>query len=79
MRTKLESGIPIPKNKVGKRVGKEKNLYYWDTMRIGQSFLFPSNVQDNSARSMAGQAGRRYRRVFTVRRCDDGLRAWRIK
>jgi hypothetical protein len=77
-RIKTETGIAIPTNKRGGRP-REAYEYPWDTMRVGQSFLFPDELSTGGCRVMAMNAGPRYRRVFTVRICKDGLRCWRIK
>lgn len=52
--------------------------YPWKTMDIGDSFLFPAEMKEQSVRSLPYEAGKTHGRKFTVRKTEEGFRCWRI-
>lgn len=72
-RITAESGIEIPKR-------QSKGIYPWLDMNIGDSFVFPYNL--NTAYTMASNAGKKYDRKFSVRSFpgEGGeIRIWRTR
>jgi hypothetical protein len=71
---KLEKGIPLP------RKNEKSNKYPWDTMDIGDSFVFPDPSSPNTPYTAASQTNRRHTdKKFVVRKTDEGYRCWRVK
>ena len=72
---KIESGIPVPKNKTS------KSKYPFAEMRVGDSFFLEGNP--GAQQSVLGSASSFYTKrhpgmKFTVRREEMGARIWRI-
>jgi hypothetical protein len=72
---KADRGIPIPKPR------SQERKYPWHTMNVGDSFAFPADIGETSARTSVSHANRRYgKKRFSIRRLDDNtLRCWRVK
>jgi hypothetical protein len=70
----VESKVPLPKIDGRGRHPK----YPWATMKVGDSFLFPSNIKQQSCYNIAKYGGLRNGVKFSVRKTDEGYRCWRI-
>ena len=55
-----------------------RNKYPWDEMGIGDSFLITGLVH-TSVHSQVCRRGRKDGHKYTVKKCEDGFRVWRIK
>lgn len=81
----IENDIEMP------TVHRSRKRYPWHTMDVvkgdpprGDSFLVPCDEStyrkvSNSLSSCGGDITRRYGKIFTMRRVEDGIRVWRIK
>jgi hypothetical protein len=68
----IEDGVAIPKD-------RRKEKYPWTTLKIGQSFLFPAELQQNSPYQSAKSASLRHApKTFIARKTPGGTRCWRI-
>lgn len=76
---KVENNIKMPRSNVSGAKTEARHEYPWGAMRVGQSFIFPSDIADATARTMAYNAGVRIGRKFATRKMGDVLRCWRIK
>lgn len=65
----IDKAIPIPPVASG-----NKSKYPWKTMEIGDSFLGVTKTMP----SLASWASKRTGRKFTVRKCPEGFRVWRV-
>lgn len=69
---KIEKGLPIP---------DPPKRYPYKNMEIGDSFFIAG---DNAGKNMywvyvsASSAGKRLKRKFSARKCDGGMRVWRV-
>ncbi len=71
----LRKGVPVPERKGGP--GRH-DVYPWQTMSIGDSFLFPVGYRRTSAGRAASVAGQRLGRKFVTHSINDGHGAGRI-
>jgi hypothetical protein len=71
---KADSRHPMPD---GIGVGRPAK-YPWATMKVGDSFLFPTNLKSQSCYNIAKYGGLRNGVKFSVRKTDEGYRCWRI-
>jgi hypothetical protein len=73
---KIAKGIKMPE-----KDSRGRNCKYpWETMKVGDSFLFPKTVLSSSNRSLVSISSKRYApKSFVSRTTDKGLRCWRIK
>ena len=70
---KIESNIPIPRNKSGREM-----KYPFKLMEVGDSFLVPPG-SDNKVRICAHASRKQTGYNYTVRKMEDGTyRCWRI-
>lgn len=74
---RIEKGIPMPTVTTRGLEGSSKVKYPWRKMEIGDSFLFPTEIQRQSY-AAATQASRLTGFRFAVRRTDAGYRCWRV-
>ena len=77
----VEEGIPLIDNGSGRPRGGSK--YPFASMEVGQSFLFPCNLaQDSKARGRIANAACNAQKMttarFSIRKFEGGLRIWRI-
>ena len=64
---------------VPKRKKRRSNIKYpFDSMKIGDSFLVPSEDSHRSVSIAASNYGKAYGEVFVTRTVEDGVRVWRI-
>jgi hypothetical protein len=70
---RVDRSIPMPPN-------RKNSIYPWDGMKIGDSFLFPSDAKNSRQgyHNIAKYAGMRRGWSFSVRKTDDGYRCWRV-
>jgi hypothetical protein len=74
MDTKIDKDIPIPDYKRGAA------KYPFGDMAIGDSFFILADTRGlNSLRSRASTAGRRGKKMFSVRKAENGARVWRVE
>ena len=69
---KIEKGVPIPKK------GREKKVWPFDEMAVGDSFFVTADLHGR-AQTAASWYSRRDRKKFTVRKVDGGYRVWRTR
>jgi len=75
----IEKGIPMPPAKGRGVAGGRPEIYPWNKMKIGDSFLFPALRDHRSAYSAAYQATKNSQgKKFQVRKTSDGYRCWRV-
>ncbi len=75
---RVQKGVPIPSAKPRGKSGRRTPTYPWDTMNIGDSFVFPLSI-GRSGYAAALQAGRSRDKRFVVRKMDGGsYRCWRV-
>lgn len=67
----VRDDIPLP-------LKRGARAYPFDTMEVGQSFLFPAQVSRKGAMTTASLAGKRFNRKFATRTLPDGrVGCWR--
>ena len=72
---KIESGVAIPISRGDSRLPFLK-------LKVGQSFLFPGDVQNHNAHSATTYWNKHKAtegKKFICRKTAEGMRAWRIK
>ena len=70
----IETGIPIPRQRRGRKNSLSSVLH---TMNVGESVLVPEE-RVRSLRSVATRVSKETQRIFTTRTTDDGVRLWRL-
>ncbi len=71
---KIEKGIPLPMDGRGVH-----GRYAWDAMKVGDSFLFPTDLNNpQSAHNISKYAGLKRGWKFTARKTPEGYRCWRV-
>ncbi len=78
-KVKIVSNIPIPK--LDKRTLSKGApvIYPWAKMKVRDSFPVPPDVVINNFRRQAWDAGRKYKRKFSVLKFEGWYRCWRVK
>lgn len=66
----VDRGIPLPKSKV-------THSYPWDELQIGDSFLFPPEIDREGAGARASAQAKRRGWKLTTRVTPKGIRCWR--
>lgn len=77
MRIKADFSVPIPRL-LREPQSRDRFIYPWDTMHVGQSFPVPKNVIIGHFRRQAWDAGRKFDRKFSVRKMKRGHRCFRV-
>lgn len=73
MDVRIDRGVPVPPP-----APVAKHRYRWREMEVGDSFLFPADAREASARALAHQTAQRLGIKLTCRATPEGLRCWRI-
>ncbi len=73
-RVKIDRGVPMV-TQARHRPAK----YPWAKMEVGDSFLFPRGLRDETHYNQALAASKKYGRTFRVRKTPDGYRCWRTE
>ena len=68
---KIESGIAMPS-------GSPLNKYPWPDMKVGDSFLVPTNIRLDSFQQQMYYAGKKLGFKFSCKKHEGGRRCWRI-
>lgn len=71
----IENGFPMPKSEFG--LGNRK--YPFGKMEIGQSIFFEGERSGGRPHVAARIYGMRNGKKFSVRKCEGGLRIWRVE
>ena len=69
---RVDNDVPMPLKKARRR-------HPWHLLKVGESFLFPKDAREQSARVAAHMASNRTGFKFSVRRTEVGLRCWRVE
>jgi hypothetical protein len=71
---KVDKGVPLPKN-----IGRKLTKYPWHEMKVGDSFLVPTELALSLAANIAYR-NRKFPEIkFVQRRVQGGYRVWRMK
>jgi len=73
---KIEKNVPMPKRKLG---NPRTSRYPWDTMEVGDSFVFPNKVKRTTAMSLSYRTGKITGKRFAIRSVNEGIRVWRLR
>lgn len=69
---KVDKDIPIPK------VRYDRHVFPFDQLQLGDSFFVPNDHPSfHSVRSLA-TINKTHERAYTCRRCEGGVRVWRV-
>lgn len=72
---KIEKNVPLPKRKLG---NPRASRYPWDSMEVGDSFVFPTKVKRTTAMSLSYRTGKITGKRFAIRSVNEGIRVWRL-
>ena len=72
---KVEKKIEMPERW---HTNGRKPVYPWESMKVGDSFLFPETVAPSAARSVVHYRNAVGTAKFATRKTEDGYRCWRI-
>jgi hypothetical protein len=69
---KIDTHVPLPETR-----GRYPK-YPWQSMKVGDSFLFPGGTNPQSCYNISKYAGLRTGHKFAARKTPEGYRCWRI-
>lgn len=72
MTFEIDTDIPPPPK-------RKRDVYPLDKMEVGHSFAVPANSVQNLREAVSQRKFRGGKGTFTVRKCDEGYRCWRLE